>query len=484
MKKRFLILSLLLISVLAFSQNKKNAPTKKPNTQKNKVVPATNVVNYTDYNPPTTTNLLTFERVLPPKVYDYTTSDLGVKWHQLIFDLIEQTNGYTPNVAARSMAYINLAFYETIVPSYKNYQSLSGQLQGFSRPDSLMPDSASIYAPAAANEAIFLMVDKLFAPAPYVWMERVYATKDSIDMIFAQNTSAEIMNDSQEYGRKIAAWIYEYAKTDGGDMAFLRSYDMNYKVPVCESCFEINRVADLENTGPLHPNWGKNRTFLADNTQDFGIKPLKEFSKYQGSPFHQQAMEVYRTAMEVKPGSEKLLIANFWDDAATFTYTATGHSLSILSQHLRANTTDLAKSASLFCQLSLGVSDAMIVCWGLKYKYNTIRPIAYIKRYIDSQFEPALLTPPFPEFPSGHSVQSATMATVLTSKIGDNVAVTDYSKFFVGPPRKFNSFWESANETSISRLYGGIHFKDALDQGQVLGKKIGENVLKLKFLKD
>jgi hypothetical protein len=67
--------------------------------------------------------------------------------------------------------------------------------------------------------------------------------------------------------------------------------------------------------------------------------------------------------------------------------------------------------------------------------------------------------------------------------LGDNVGFTDYSKYWVGEPKKFNSFWKSANETSISRLYGGIHFREALTKGQIMGKKVGENVLKLKFEK-
>ena len=85
--------------------------------------------------------------------------------------------------------------------------------------------------------------------------------------------------------------------------------------------------------------------------------------------------------------------------------------------------------------------------------------------------------------PSGHSVQSATMATILTSALGDSISFTDYSKYWVGEPKKFSSFWQSANETSISRLYGGIHYREALTKGQELGKKVGENTLKLRFEK-
>lgn len=425
----------------------------------------------------------TLVKVEPVRLYDYSNSDLLVRWHELIFELIEQTQGYSPCVASRNMAYINLAAYESILPANRENITLSGQLQEFNRPDSLNIDARSFNASVALNAAVFKLVDKYFISAPYIWMEKVYALNDTVNTHFAKQLSPEAMIKSKVYGAKIAYWIYEYSKSDGGHQAFMRTYNMAYKLPICQSCFEINRVADLENTGPLHPNWGKNRTFLKENQNEIDIKPKVEFSIYQSSPFYKMAMEVYNISKQVTPNSEKLQIANFWDDAATFTYTAPGHSVSILTQVLKQNPIDLSRAAELFSNLSIAVSDAFIVTWRLKYQYNTIRPIAFIKRYIDNQWEPALLTPPFPEFPSGHSAQSSTMATVLTAKIGDNVNFIDYSKYFVGPPKTFSSFWNAAHECSISRVYGGIHFRDGIEQGEEVGKIVGKNALTLQYKK-
>ncbi|MCP9768471.1 phosphatase PAP2 family protein [Lacihabitans sp. LS3-19] len=431
-----------------------------------------------------TTTLVLNESALPPKKYDLTNSDLQVKWHLIILDLIEQTTGYTPNVAARSMAYIDLAAYESILPAYPHLKSLSGQLQGFIKPQEYEIDSTDFIPQLALNNAMYKTVDRFFIAAPYVWMEKVIALKDSVDDIFSKDQSNLAIMKSKNYGISIADMVLKYAEKDRAGDGTFRSYDMDYRLPVCESCFEINRVADLENTGPLHPRWSDNRTFLEENNTDFDIKPDFEFSKYPGSEFYKAAMEVYNTSKEVTAGSEKHIIANFWDDAATYTYTAVGHSVSILTQVLRNKPVSLDSSAKYYAMLTLGLNDALICAWKGKYKYNLIRPIAYIKRYIDSKWEPTLLTPPFPEFPSGHSVQSATMATVLTSVLGDSISFTDYSKYWVGEPKKFESFWKAANETSISRLYGGIHYMQALTKGQEMGKRVGENILKLKFEKE
>ncbi len=430
------------------------------------------------------TQLIEFENSLPKKTYDFHNSDLLVKWHVILFDLIEQTDGYTPNVAARTLGYINLAAYESMVPAFPKYQSLSGQLQGFQLPEEFRNDSVDFSPQIAANNAIFWLVDRFFLPAPYVWMEKVHALRDSVNKTLRNELTDYAYLKSQNYGLSIAEQIYRYSETDGGHMSFLRSYDMNYRLPDCEACFEINRRADLENTGPLHPHWQDNRSFLAENNTDFGIAPKMEFSKYPKSDFYKQANEVYAESKTVNPGNEKYIIANFWDDAASYTYTAPGHSFSILTQHIRSNPMNIMDAAKIYTTLGIAVNDAIICAWKGKMKYNLIRPIAYIKRYIDSKWEPTLLTPPFPEFPSGHSVQSAAMATVLTVMVGDSIPFTDYSKFWVGEPRKFESFWAAANETSISRLYGGIHYRDALDQGQDMGRKVGFNALKLKFEKE
>ncbi|WP_337040729.1 vanadium-dependent haloperoxidase [Emticicia sp. 17c] len=501
MKKSFFVFLLIIVYFSALAQQKTppkpatkpkiNAPTQKVSppkssakvTQPRVKSQEENNIEETDTQPDPQVGLPTFIKVEPERKYNYDSSDLVVRWHELIFDLVEQTQGYSPNVSARNMAYINIAAYEAMLPAYPDNFSLSGQLQDLKRPDSLFADNTEFNASVAVSSAIFTMVDRLFVSSPFIWMEKVYALNDSINQYYTSRLTKECLEKSKQYGVKVADWIYQYSMTDGGHNTFLRTYDMNYKMPVCKSCFEINRVADLENTGPLHPYWGKNRTFLKENQNGIDIKPKVEFSIYPNSPFYKMAMEVYNISKDVKPNSEKLQIANFWDDAASFTYSAPGHSVSILTQVLKQNPKTLDEATELYSNLTIGLNDTFIVTWKIKYEQNFIRPIAYIKRYIDSQWEAALLTPPFPEFPSGHSAQSAAMATILTDKIGDNVSYTDYSKYFVGPPKVFNSFWAAAKECSISRVYGGIHFRDGIQSGEEVGKIVGKNALNLHYKK-
>jgi membrane-associated phospholipid phosphatase len=128
--------------------------------------------------------------------------------------------------------------------------------------------------------------------------------------------------------------------------------------------------------------------------------------------------------------------------------------------------------------VAVTLMDAFISCWDEKYRSNRIRPETYIDRYIDPRWQPYLQTPPFPEYTSGHSVISTAAAEVLTYLFGDRIDYTDNAEeLFDIAPRTFHSFREAAEEAAVSRLYGGIHYRDAVVNGQIEGKALGESVV-------
>ncbi|MFT4535582.1 MAG: membrane-associated phospholipid phosphatase, partial [Saprospiraceae bacterium] len=114
---------------------------------------------------------------------------------------------------------------------------------------------------------------------------------------------------------------------------------------------------------------------------------------------------------------------------------------------------------------------------------NLIRPETVINEYIDKDWLPTLQTPPFPEYTSGHSVISTAAATVLTSIYGNDFSFKDDTELEYGlPARSFVSFYAASQEAAISRLYGGIHYRPAIDNGVTQGKKLGDYVVaNLKF---
>jgi membrane-associated phospholipid phosphatase len=127
--------------------------------------------------------------------------------------------------------------------------------------------------------------------------------------------------------------------------------------------------------------------------------------------------------------------------------------------------------------VGIAVNDAFVACWNAKYRYNLLRPVTYIRRQIEPRWLPLLTTPPFPEYPSGHSVQSGAAFAVLTDLFGTDYAFDDHTRDDRGlPTRHFTSFAAAAEEAAISRLYGGIHFRPAIALGVAQGRCIGNQV--------
>jgi hypothetical protein len=138
----------------------------------------------------------------------------------------------------------------------------------------------------------------------------------------------------------------------------------------------------------------------------------------------------------------------------------------------------LSVAAEAYAKVGIGVADAFISCWWTKYNYNYIRPVSCIRALIASSWLPFVVTPPFPEYTSGHSVQSGATAEILTDIFGANYAFTDHTHDALGfVPRTFDSFYDAADEAAISRLYGGIHFRSAIDLGVAQGICVGQQVL-------
>ena len=120
---------------------------------------------------------------------------------------------------------------------------------------------------------------------------------------------------------------------------------------------------------------------------------------------------------------------------------------------------DILSRLIIGTKVSLAVNDAFVSCWRCKYAYNLMRPQTYIRQSIDPTWSPMIGTPPFPEYTSGHSSGSGAASEALTTIFGDNYAFTDNTHTGKFPDRSFKSFYEYANEATLSRLYGGIHYR-------------------------
>jgi hypothetical protein len=190
----------------------------------------------------------------------------------------------------------------------------------------------------------------------------------------------------------------------------------------------------------------------------------------------QEVLEVDRTLTE-----EQEAIARFWSDDPMLSPTPPGHWIFIAADVLEEQDAPLDRRVEVMAKLSVAMADAFIGCWHEKFRWNLLRPVTVIRAHLDPGFEPLLITPPFPEYPSGHSTQSGAAAEVLTDLFGEGFAFTDRTHEDDGlPARSFPSFRAAAEEAALSRLYGGIHFRSAIEQGLEQGRCIGAHAAALR----
>ena len=160
---------------------------------------------------------------------------------------------------------------------------------------------------------------------------------------------------------------------------------------------------------------------------------------------------------------------------ATKKITPGGHWMGITAIASEIANNSFEQTVSAFTEVSIALFDAFISCWDTKWNTLVVRPETLINKYIDEEWLPKLQTPPFPEYTSGHSVISKASAVVLTKLYGDHFPFEDTTEIKYGlPSRNFDSFHQAADEAAISRLYGGIHYRMAIEQGVLQGEKVGE----------
>ncbi len=384
---------------------------------------------------------------------------------------------YSPPVTSRTYAYIAVAGYEAIVPSGKEYISLAGQLHGLTplpKPDAGKEMSytlAAVYAILTTGKALVISEERI----------DTFQTQIKAEFM-AAGMPEEVITNSLHFGQKIAQSILAWAAKD--------KYRETRALPKFAVADED--PATWKPTPPAYikavePNWNKMRTFVIDSASQFKPDRPPHFSTDTGSMFYKEAITVYKAG--VNQTKEENEIANFWDCNpfkvnvkghvmyATKKISPNGHWENITRLICTKKGADAVESAAAYACLSVALADCLISCWDEKYRSIVIRPETYINQYIDADWVPTLQTPPFPEYTSGHSVISSVAATVLTGMFGDNVSFTDSTESeFDLKPRHFTSFHEAANEAAISRFYGGIHYRAAINTGLTEGKLIGEFV--------
>jgi hypothetical protein len=416
---------------------------------------------------------------LQVKAQDDRAEVLGT-WYRMILELVRHTPTQTPPVASRAFAYTAIISYEAVASGSDALDSLAGQLAGLETVP--QREAGAVYdEDAVLNAALGRAVGVYFANTGPTGQRAMQALTGSMETLVAEGVAPEVLARSQAYGLALAEHVIAASAGDGGAVIENMGFPLTYATGGKPESWVPTSLVRLQQA-PLLPQWGQNRPLALPDAEACPLPPPPAYSEDPASAFYAEAMEVYQTSKTLTDDQKR--IARFWSDDPMLSPTPPGHWVAIIFQIAEDHDLPVERQVDALVRLGIAVSDGFIVNWRDKYRYDLLRPLTYIRRVIDPKWEALLITPPFPEYPSGHSTQSGAVAQVLTQVFGEGFAFSDRTHVEDGlAARDFPDFWTAAREAGISRLYGGIHFRSAIDLGLDQGACVGDIVNALRTWK-
>lgn len=384
---------------------------------------------------------------------------------------------FSPPVASRVYLYPTVAAYEIIAQKYPDkYNSLVGQVKELSTIPSPSDKNvnyhlASLFAFNTVGKALIFSENKMEL------FEKNFKTQ-----LKELNVPSKVIKASEAYGQAVAVFIKEWASKD------MYSQTRTYPKYTIKEEDRFWKPTPPDYMDGIEPHWKEIRTMVLDSSDQFSPKDPLPFDLNEGSPFQKQLMEVFEVTNNLD--EEQINIAKFWDCNpyvthhkghamfATKKITPGGHWMGITAIATRKAKSSFDETINAFTNVTISLFDGFISCWDEKWDTLIVRPETLINQYYDEEWLPLLQTPPFPEYTSGHSVISRAAAVTLTDLFGDNFDFVDTTEIAYGlPERSYTSFIHASEEAAISRLYGGIHYMMAIEEGIKQGQGVGDYIV-------
>lgn len=410
-------------------------------------------------------------------------NEAATKWADLTLKIVQNSFPGSPTYTSRSLGYLGVAMYESVVHGSAIHHSIASQLNGLTGlPEPIVGQDYNWTIALNAGQAFLLK--KLYPHMPIEMIVEVDLLEATISDYEVKKSGTSTARASAEFGKEVAAAIYDWSLNDGGHEGYLHHFDPDFIFPTGDSYWIPPVSGQVITSYPLHPYWGNNRTFVPANST-IPVPEILPYSTETGIAYYNQFREVYDKVTNLT--SEEKNIAAWWADDPSQTASPPGHSYNLASIAIKSSHADLYTAAEVYAKVGMSTADAFINCWKTKYTYHAERPFPYIKKYIDPNYTGFWPEPPFPSFSSGHATQSAAAAVSLISVFGNDVQLTDntHENRMVDFPtisyqsRRFNTIWETAEECAMSRFYGGIHTRQDNESGTLHGKSIAENIVAL-----
>lgn len=357
-----------------------------------------------------------------------------------------------PPYAARAYAYISAAQYDALVAAYhyKKQYNRSAPYKVDASLNVLIPKNDLPSYPSEDATVIGASVElmKLLFPGDQDYIQQKAEEHRRARILSGANVRSDL-EAGEALGKAVAQKFVGRARTDRAGAAAGTATDWAKLEKDCIDRGETPWLSlEFPKRPPMLPMYGKVRAFLFDSLTAVSLRPGPPPST-GSEQMKKELAEIYE--MTKTPSREEIRIVHFWADGVN-TYTPPGHWNAIAADDFIQKKYSEVRWARNLALLNMAMMDAAIVCWDTKNTYYNPRP---------SQLNPEIKTvtgcPNFPSYISGHSTFSGAAATVLGYILPDRAAAYD----------------AMAKEASISRMYGGIHYRSDCEVGLETGKKIG-----------
>ncbi len=358
-----------------------------------------------------------------------------------------------PPYAARAYAYLSASQYDALVAAYyyKQLYNRSAPFNVDANIQTLLPKSNLPSFPSEDAVVLGVSVEilKLLFPGDQDYINQRAEEHRRARLISGANVRSDL-EAGEALGKLVASKFITRARGDKAGAAVGNATLWAKLKADCIARGEIPWVSqETPDRPPMLPAFGSVSTFLFDSlTMVTSIRPPAPPST-SSQKFKDETEEVYQIYKNLN--REQLRISIFWADGAR-TYTPPGHWNYIATNDFATLNFSEPRWARNMALLNMSMMDGAVACWDAKFMYYNPRP-----SQMDSRIKTPIGLPNFPSYISGHSTFSGAAATVLGYII----------------PAKAQQYLDMANEASLSRLYGGIHYRSDCDIGIVTGKKVG-----------
>lgn len=400
------------------------------------------------------------------------SSSLVSKWHQQWKTMVSSTPGYNLPSSSRALAFCGMAMYESILPSIPHYSSLSRSIPQWPYPITFDPNKE--YSPELAlNNSMRILARSFFKTAPYAIlnnMESLYKKeRDSLILIYSE---PDLIKRSELWGTQVAELFIALNESDrfGYDTYVIDTFNF----------VALNTPQQWTPTPPtfnppLLPYWGNAYSFgvFVDNIES--LPPITYDTSIQSS-FYNEANELYQISKDLN--QEKINKANYWDESMPIAAGISYRWASICDQYIQDKNASLEKAVLAYLRTSLAIYNANLIAWKSKYKFQQLRPITYIQKYISSDFNSYIPSPAYPEYISEHAIISSAAANIITYEFGSTV-FKDRTEPAGSTSLEFDNVMLASHDCGISRLYAGTQFRSSIEEGNRLGLLVANQVLEI-----